>query len=65
MHRCEKCRENPCPITTTVVDGMIISSSMAYCDGCFKLLKTTNNGDGTITLHFGVDDSSDTSKEAR
>jgi hypothetical protein len=56
MHRCGKCGENPCPITTTIEGGMVISISMAYCDGCFKLLKITDNGDGTVTWHFGAED---------
>jgi hypothetical protein len=56
MHRCRKCGENPCPITTTVKDGVILSSSMAYCDDCFKLQGVTKNKDGTVTLHYGADD---------
>lgn len=57
MHRCMKCGENPCPITTTFNEGYIMQTSMAYCDNCFKMKSWKDNGDGTSTIEFGVDDS--------
>jgi hypothetical protein len=53
-HRCEKCLENPCPILTEVIDGIVYSSSMAYCGDCWKVIKVIDNGDGTITICYGV-----------
>ena len=53
--RCQRCGENPCPVSTTVRGGMVISSSMAYCDTCFKLLSVKKVGPNLVEWHFGPD----------